>query len=168
MTHLRRGGSSSRKAEQARENPSSDGAPGWRHEVGQAKAKGKRTDTEDLRASPLHPGLMGQQIWMPPTERLILSAGVLPTPPSQGTAEISPRACRSHPSSEAQASLGFWGEPVSRQDESPGLFYHSRQEHNPPPLTSRAGAGSRDYPPTHEALTVTGIGLVPVLQDGSI
>lgn len=38
-----------------------------------------------------------------------------------------------------------------------------------PPLTSRAGAGSkRELPIPQVALTVTGIGLIPVLQDGSI
>lgn len=44
-------------------------------------------------------------------------------------------------------------------------------ERTQPSLLSHPEQGlvqGKDYPPTREALTVTGIGLVPILQDGSV
>lgn len=91
-------------------------------------------------------------------------------PPPQRTADISPRTCRAHPScSRSQHPSGISEGTSQGQDKSPGLFYHSEQEHNlPSSHIPRSWVQGKDYPPTREALTVTGIGFVPILQDGSV
>ena len=91
-------------------------------------------------------------------------------PHPRGQQKSPPEHARlTHRAAEARASQGSQREPVSRQDKSPSLFYHFQQEYNfPSSHILRSWVQGKDYPPTHEALTVTGIGFVPILQDGSV
>lgn len=135
-----------------------------------------RADVEKLGAGLWGPWLdWGQQTCTWSTKGPILPAVCAPgpsTPPQGGEAETSPRACRSHPLGSRGWSLPRVSEGTGQQaGESIQAFCnHSEQEYNPPSshILSRGWVQGRGYPPTHEALTVTGIRLVSILQDGSI
>lgn len=142
--------------------------------MGRVREKGG-ADTEKLGAGLWGPWLdWGQQTWMRSIKGPILPAVCAPGPsnPPQGTGETSPRACSAHPLGSRGRGLPRVSEGTSQQaGESIQAFcYHSEQEYNPPSsqILSRGWVQGRDYPPTREALTVTGIGLVPILQDGSV
>lgn len=157
-----------------RETPAATVLPGWRDRSGESeKGGGARADIEKLSVGLLGPWLdWGQQTWMPSIKRLTLPA-VCPltgTPiPGEQQKSLPEHAGPTRQAAEARASQGSQKEPVSRQNKSPGLFYHSEQEHSPPSSHPEQELGpGKDYPPTREALTVAGIGLVPVLQDGSV
>jgi hypothetical protein len=140
-------------------------------EVGRAKAKGKRTDTENLRPAPSS-GSMDQQTWMLPTETPTLPARRPPLPPPQGTEKSLPKHADPTPIMKRKPGppRGLRGNQSAGRMRAQACFYHSGQKHDPPSshIQSRSWVQGKDYPPTLEALTVTGIRLVPVLQDGSV
>lgn len=122
--------------------------------MGRVREKGG-ADTEKLGAGLWGPWLdWGQQTWMRSIKGPILPAVCAPGPstPPQGTAETSPRACRSHPLGSRGWGLPRVSEGTSQQaGESIQAFcYHSEQEYNPPSsqILSRGWVQGRDYPPT--------------------
>lgn len=141
--------------------------PGWRNRSGASQRKGGE---QTLKNSVLDSGGPGLTRASRPGRGLLrgqfclLSGPPPPVPHPQGQQRSLPEhAGPTHCGAETGAS--------SRQaGQCRGLFYHSDQEQYPPfsRILSRGWVQGRDHPPTHEALTVTGIGLVPILQDGSV
>lgn len=155
-----------------RETPAVMVLPGWRDRSGQEREKGERAQT--LKKSVLDswgPDLIGASRPGCHLFEANPACCVCPSrvPPPRGRQSPPEHAGLTHRVAEARASQGSQREPVSRQDKSPGLFYHSEQEHNlPSSHILRSWVQGKDYPPTREALTVTGIGFISILQDGSV
>lgn len=156
-----------------RETPAVIVLPGWRDRSGESERRGER-DIEKLVIGLLGPWRdWGQQTWVPVSQKADSARCGCPSPapPPRGQQNSLPEhAGPAHQAAEARASQQSQTEPASRKDKSPGIFDHIEQEHSPPPFPplSRGWVQGKGLPPTWEALTVTGIGFIPVLQDGSV
>lgn len=173
MVHLRQVQQQQESRANERETPAVTVVPGWRDRSGASQRKGEEgTDIGKVSA-----GLLGPDLIRASRPRCHLLRGQLCLlcvphghPHPRGQQKSPPEHARlTHRAAEAGASQGSQREPVSRQDKSPSLFYHFEQEYNlPSSHIPRSWVEGKDYPPTREALTVTSIGFVPILQDGSV